>query len=82
MESTVKQEDGGMERSGVESQGSVDIYVRVVRQDEEDVVGINANANVVRNAEAYEEWQVRVGEEGYRRNDFKQRIIEICISLK
>jgi hypothetical protein len=64
-----------MERSGVESQGSVDIYVGVVRQDEEDVVVINANANVVRNAEAYEEWQVNVGEKRYRRNDFKQRII-------
>ncbi len=61
---------------------SVDIYVGVVRKDEEDVVGINANANVVRDAEAYEEWQVNVGEKRYRRNGFKRRIIEICISSK
>ena len=54
---------------------SVDIYVGVVREDEEDVVGINANANVVRDAEAYEEWQGDVAEKGCRRNGFKRRVI-------
>ncbi len=60
----------GMERSGVEGQGSVDIYVGVVRKNEEDVVVINADADVVRNAGAYKEWQHwqgNVGENIYRR---------------
>ncbi len=58
-----------MERSGVESQESVDIYVGVVRKNEEDVVIINADTNVICDAEAYKEWQVNVGENIYRRND-------------
>jgi hypothetical protein len=39
----------------------VDVYVGVVRKNEEDVVGINADTNVVRDAEANKEWQVNVG---------------------
>ncbi len=59
---------------------SVDIYVGVVQEDEEDVVGINANANVVRDAEAYEEWQVDVVEKRYRRNGLKRQIIwNMCL---
>ncbi len=42
-------------RSGVECQGSVDIYVGVVLGNEENVVVVNADTNVVRDAEAYEE---------------------------
>jgi hypothetical protein len=38
----------------------VDVYVGVVRKNEEDVVGINADANVVRDAEANKKWQVSV----------------------
>ncbi len=64
----------GMERSGVEGQGSVDIYVGVVRKNEEDVVVINADTNVIRDAEAYEEWQVNVGENLSRRNDSSLKI--------
>jgi hypothetical protein len=62
----------GMERSGVEGRGSVDIYVGVVRRNEEDVVVVNADTNVVRDAEAYKEWQGNVGENIYRRNNFKK----------
>ena len=38
----------------------VDVYVGVVRKNKEDGVGINANANVVRGAEANKKWQVSV----------------------
>jgi hypothetical protein len=62
----------GKGRSGIEGQGSVDIYVGVVLENEEDVVVVNADTNVVRDAEAYEEWRGNVGENIYRRNDFKQ----------
>ena len=41
----------GMERSGVKGQGLVDVYVGVVRNNEDDVVAINADLNVVRDAE-------------------------------
>ncbi len=60
------------ERGGVEGQGSVDIYVGVVLGNKEAVVVVNADTNVVRDAEAYEEWRGNVGEDMYRRNDFKQ----------
>ena len=33
------------------SRGSVDVYVGVVRNNEDDVVAINADLNVVRDAE-------------------------------
>ena len=52
----------------------VDVYVGVVRKNEEDVVCINADANVVRDAEANKKWQVSVDWNMYRRNDFKLRI--------
>ena len=80
-ETAVVEEGGSPRRSRGEAgwsgmaRRSVDIYVGVVREDEEDVVGINANANVVRDAEAYEEWQGDVAEKGYRRNGFKRRVI-------
>ncbi len=55
-------------RGGVGDQGSVDIYVGVVLENEEDVVVVNADTNVVRDAEAYEKYRGNVGEDVNRRN--------------
>ncbi len=41
----------GDERDDVEGQGSVDMYVGVARENEDDVVVENADLNVVRDAE-------------------------------
>ncbi len=46
------------ERGGVEGQGSIEIYVGDVLENEENVVVVNADAN----AEAYEKWRRNAGE--------------------
>jgi hypothetical protein len=61
----------GRERSGVESQGSIDIYVGVVLENEENVVVVGADTNVMRDAEPYEERRGEGSEDRLRRNNFE-----------